>query len=64
MLDPCEVCRAGERYCDQCYFGYISKEEAHKRFKDLLIKVSEGDRYFGGPLADRYMKLYPNWRDK
>lgn len=64
MLDPCSVCVSAYATCDQCWFGYIGKREAHERFKDVLLKYDDDHNTFYWRWAEQYIRLNPDWRSK
>lgn len=61
MLKPCDPCVCPGAPCEQCMFGYQSEKEAHKRMKDLITRVNNGEKPVGWRNAETYMMYHRNW---
>ena len=61
MLTPCQPCVCPGAPCEQCMFGYRSKEENHEHMKTLFYAVERGEKPFGWGVVRAYKTLHPNW---
>lgn len=62
MLKPCDPCVCSGAPCEQCMFGYKSKETKHKMMKEMLIAYNEGKKPSGWKAAETYMLFHKNWK--
>ena len=63
MLNPCNPCVCPGAPCEQCTYGYRSKEENHESMKKLLLAVDAGAKPYGWKSAERYMQFHSDWRE-
>lgn len=62
MLTPCEpICVCPNAPCEQCMFGYMSKEAAHNLMKELIIDTYNGKQPNGWKAAKKYIAEHPDW---
>lgn len=64
MLTPCNPCMCPGCPCEQCTFGYQSKETNHEQMRSILIDYLNGNRRGYWRVAERYMENHPNWREE
>ena len=64
MLNPCSPCVCKGAPCEQCLFGYQSKENNHKSMKELLLDYMAGKKSVGWKCAELYMSYHKNWREE
>lgn len=64
MLTPCRPCSCPGAPCEQCVFGYQSKETNHEQMRSILVDYLNGNRKGYWRVAERYMENHPNWREE
>ena len=63
-LDPCNPCVCTGAPCEQCMFGYQSRETNHKLMKNLIIATNNGEKPNGWKCAETYMYYHRNWKEE
>ena len=64
MLTPCNPCICPGAPCEQCIFGYKSREEKHRLMKQLIESVNRGEKPNGYLIARRYKIYHNNWEEQ
>lgn len=64
MLDPCNPCVCPGAPCEQCTFGYRSKEDNHENMKSLIERVESGEKPIGWRCVETYKTYHKNWREE
>ncbi len=61
MLNPCSPCVCTGAPCEQCMFGYRSREENHESMKKLFLAVEAGEKPIGWRCVENYKCYHPDW---
>lgn len=64
MLTPCNPCICSTASCEQCMFGYQSKETKHEQMKRLIELADYGQKPNGYLLVERYKDIHHNWKEQ
>lgn len=64
MLNPCRPCCCPGAPCEQCGFGYRTREENHESMKQLLIEFNAGEKPIGWKAAELYMFYHSDWKSE
>lgn len=62
MLNPCSPCVCSGATCEQCMFGYRSKESNHEHMKELFLAVEAGEKPAGWKVVETYKSYHPDWK--
>lgn len=65
MINPCNPCVCPGCPCEQCTFGYQTKEHNHQKMKELLQRYSSGEPTFPGRnCAEVYIHHHNDWKEE
>lgn len=65
MLNPCDPCICSNLTCEQCTFGYHSKEANHTQLARLLLGYISGDANLSQQrIAKSYIDKHPDFREE
>lgn len=62
-MNPCNPCLRPIIPCEQCMFGYNSKEHNHELLLNLIEEVIKGNEPDGYILAEEYMNCHDDWKN-